>query len=197
MAEDIVSKRAEEWRSIPDLPGYEVSNLGRVRSLRRAEPVIMRLIDDSGYKKVGLVIGRRTRQFFVHRLVYLAFIGPIQPGMWINHVDTKPGNNSPHNLEQLPPGLNNMHAQGYSWYRALDEIPEMPVEYLTGKKPKQKRRPGVWSRVRGGKRYYYVTLKGRQWALGTDCQAAYATYRRMVNLPEQAVSKPEPFTFVA
>lgn len=76
---------AEAWRAVPDWPGYEVSDSGRVRSLdprqRCAEPRVLRLrTDRTEYVTVDLHRGARRQQARVHRLVLLAFVGPCPPG---------------------------------------------------------------------------------------------------------------------
>jgi hypothetical protein len=85
----------EEWRPLPDYEGlYEVSNLGRVRSLheRHKEPRLCFIGTDScGYLTVGLNrAGKRTTRT-VHRLVCRAFHGE-QPNPLHNEVGHLDGN---------------------------------------------------------------------------------------------------------
>jgi hypothetical protein len=63
----------EEWRAIPDFPGYEASDLGRVRSPRG---VLKPWKSVNGYLIVGPRRDGRTFRRPVHRLVLLAFVGP-------------------------------------------------------------------------------------------------------------------------
>lgn len=80
----------EEWRPIPGHPGYEVSNLGQVRSYRTLqghpcnEPRIMKLMIVQGYWHIKL---GRSFQSAVHRLVALAFLGPRPRDMECRHLD--------------------------------------------------------------------------------------------------------------
>lgn len=73
---------SEEWRSLPDFPGYEVSNMGRVRwrdRIKTATP------DHKGYPRVSFWINGSSRKVFVHKLVAEAFLGPRPHGMVIRH----------------------------------------------------------------------------------------------------------------
>lgn len=94
---------AEEWRPIPDAPGYDVSTLGRVRSRVRfrgsTEPRILRAAPNikTGYAQVELK-GARRGKVTVHSLVLLAFIGPRPDGMQVRHIDGDQSNNSLSNL---------------------------------------------------------------------------------------------------
>jgi hypothetical protein len=73
---------SETWRAVVGYEGrYEVSDQGRVRSLRRrgfsydiarATPLLLRPVLRQGYHNVGL----RPRAKRVHRLVLEAFVGP-------------------------------------------------------------------------------------------------------------------------
>ena len=67
---------AEEWRPIEGFPGYEVSSLGRVKSLRRREPHILRPCTNRGYRLVSLAGPRGARTKKVHQLVADAFDRP-------------------------------------------------------------------------------------------------------------------------
>lgn len=84
----------EDWRPVVGLEGrYEVSNLGRVRSLTfasrwgrfaRATPIYLRPhCGVTGYPAVA--IGGRLRS--VHRLVLEAFVGPCPAGMECAHLN--------------------------------------------------------------------------------------------------------------
>ena len=98
----------EEWRDILGYEGqYQVSNLGRVRSLDRVinHPVngpmrrrggIHRCGKSKGYLNVSLLRDGKTRTFTVHRLVALAFVGP--PTEQIRHLDGDKYNNAATNL---------------------------------------------------------------------------------------------------
>jgi len=93
----------EEWRPVVGYEGsYEVSDLGRVRSLprngTRREIVILRAFRDcTGYHRVNL---RRIGivQRGVHQLVAAAFIGPRPKGMMVCHWDGDCGNAALENL---------------------------------------------------------------------------------------------------
>lgn len=66
--------RMEQWTSVVGSPGYEVSDLGRVRSPRR---VLRNIVGTDGYHQVH-VPGAAGRFVIkrVHRLVLEAFVGP-------------------------------------------------------------------------------------------------------------------------
>lgn len=103
---------AEKWKPVLGFEGrYEVSDLGRVRSLITSK--IMRLaLSNCGYLRVGLTsspkqqIGRT-----VHSLVAEAFIGPRPDGLVVNHKDTNKHNNASSNLEYVTPQENTAHAR--------------------------------------------------------------------------------------
>lgn len=84
MADELVS---EEWRPIAEYIGYEVSSLGRIRSLPRTviqangkpQPQPFRLISThrgtSGYLCVHIRYAGKRRKIKVHVLVARAFLG--------------------------------------------------------------------------------------------------------------------------
>jgi len=89
----------ERWRPViikgVIYPGYEVSDIGRVRSYRRLNggggvgdgpPHLLKpTISDMGYLVVGLMRERRVRIVAVHQLVMEAFEGPVPPGFQVYH----------------------------------------------------------------------------------------------------------------
>lgn len=96
----------EIWKDIKGYEGlYQVSNLGRVRSLgnnkNRKEKILKHVLNDRGYPTVGLCKNGKAKRCYVHRLVYEAFIGEIPEGMQINHKDENKENNVLSNIDTL------------------------------------------------------------------------------------------------
>ena len=113
---------SEVWK---DIPGYEdlyrISNLGRVKSLRRYVPCkngmrvvrekILRLsVHRDGYLKVELRKNAVGEHPMVHRLVALAFIPNPDNKTQVNHIDGVKSNNSVKNLEWCNQSENQLHA---------------------------------------------------------------------------------------
>ena len=90
----------ENWRKVPGFSGYEVSDHGRIRSLRRANARLMNPeIDKDGYSRVALVKDGRYEHQVLSRLVAIAFIGLCPEGKpYCCHEDGVPSNNRPSNL---------------------------------------------------------------------------------------------------
>ncbi len=102
----------EEWRPVIGYEGlYEVSDLGRVRSLDRVvlrsngapHPWKGQILKPSAHPKNGHLSVRlyqsdRGRTLEVHRLVGEAFLGPLPPGRETRHFDGDPANNRVRNL---------------------------------------------------------------------------------------------------
>jgi hypothetical protein len=97
----------ETFRDIPGFPGYQVSDLGRVRTRRPINgrgPLAeeWRLIRGNmrrdGYRRVDLNDGQRRVAKGVHWLVLSAFVSPCPPGMECLHDDGDKKNNRLDNL---------------------------------------------------------------------------------------------------
>lgn len=90
----------EIWKDIKGYKGlYQVSNLGRVKSLRFGKKKIRKIsLDKDGYSFIGLRKNGSIKKYFVHRLEYEAFYGKIPYWMVINHKDENPANNQLSNL---------------------------------------------------------------------------------------------------
>lgn len=95
----------EIWKDILDYPGYQVSNMGRVKSLvrayRRTEKVLKCSPNTRGYMLVQLYAGDGSRKsLLVHRLVMLTFQpNQVMEELDVNHKDLNITNNSISNLE--------------------------------------------------------------------------------------------------
>lgn len=102
--------------------GYEVSNLGRVRSLyreytnsrgqrRHVDGGLLKLMISKGYYRVGLrdLETHKKKMFGVHRLVAICFVeGDIT--LTVNHIDGNKLNNIYTNLEFISATDNIKHA---------------------------------------------------------------------------------------
>lgn len=108
----------ETWLPIPSCPGYDASNLGRIRSWRwginrrhrelATEPRIKSVrVNGNGYVMVGT---GHTKSARVHVLVADAFIGPKPDRMDVNHIDGNKQNNRADNLEYVTRSENHRHA---------------------------------------------------------------------------------------
>jgi hypothetical protein len=104
----IPDKVQERWLPIPDFPGYEVSDLGRVRSYWKGvgqppgvqgqipggktiadtpQRLLKGSLDKGGYHRVILSKEGKHHHFKTHALVLDTFIGPCPPGMQGCHGD--------------------------------------------------------------------------------------------------------------
>ena len=112
--EDIIVHR-EYWKDIKGYEGlYQISNLGRVKSLPRNgtikdERIIKYSLDKYGYPQVVLN-NKKHKCFRVHRLVAEAFIPNPQNKSTVNHIDGNKTNNKLNNLEWNTIKENNDHA---------------------------------------------------------------------------------------
>lgn len=119
--------RKEIWRSVKDYEGfYEVSSLGRVRSLTRSIPTnvawhgesrVMRgRILKSGGKKyavVNLSKAGKVRSVNVHFIVAQVFCKGEAPGLVVDHIDRNRRNNCADNLRWVTYGENHRNSIFY------------------------------------------------------------------------------------
>lgn len=90
----------EIWKPIPGYEGhYQASNLGRIRSFKYNEVRIKKpFITRIGYCILQLSQNNVKKCSGVHRLVWIAFNGPIPEGMQINHLNEIKSDNRLENL---------------------------------------------------------------------------------------------------
>ena len=99
----------EIWKDIVGFNGYEVSNLGRVRSFHKGGRILSPGLV-SGYLQVNLYCGGKRNQMYVHRLVAETFIPNPESKSEVNHIDGNKSNNRVENLEWATPSENAQHA---------------------------------------------------------------------------------------
>lgn len=103
----------EIWKPIEGFEGlYEVSNLGRIKSIKRntTKGGILKLYTNkqNGYVYAGLTKNNRRKTFRVHRLVMSTFVGWSE--LQVNHIDGDKTNNKLSNLEYCTGSENMIHA---------------------------------------------------------------------------------------
>lgn len=97
----------EIWRDIPGWEGlYQVSNQGRVRSIRVR---VTKPFDAKGYKVATLHSGARMERAGVHRFVARAFLPNPEGKEQVNHINGDKADNRPENLEWVTCQENNLH----------------------------------------------------------------------------------------
>lgn len=91
----------ERWKDIDGYAGlYQVSEEGRVRSLKRGKRRILKSwLSGGGYLQVALWKGGKRKRFYIHRLVAEAFIPNPKNLPEINHIDKNITNNKVENIE--------------------------------------------------------------------------------------------------
>lgn len=90
----------EIWKNIKEYEDYQVSNLGRVKSLKFGKEIIMsQKIDRKGYLCVNLCKNGKHKKFSVHRLVAEAFIPNPNNYPQVNHKSEIKTQNNVENLE--------------------------------------------------------------------------------------------------
>lgn len=105
----------EIWKPVTEMPEfYEVSNFGRVKTLRAsailsAGSLLKLRRDKYGYMRVVLA-GDKHYSRVVHRLVAFAFIGEPPDGCEVNHKDGNKENNRLSNLEYVTKSENSLHS---------------------------------------------------------------------------------------
>ena len=122
----------EIWKTIEENPNYMVSNLGRVKSLKRIDsnkhPIKERVLKsckvDGGYLAVVLCENGKRKTFLVHRLVAQAFIPNPNNLPQVNHKDEDKTNNTVENLEYCDQFYNNIY--GTRIQRTVDVLINHP-----------------------------------------------------------------------
>ena len=104
---EVIFKK-EIWKDIKNYEGlYQVSNIGRVRSLYTTQFGVLhkriRILtptdNGNGYLIISLSKNKKRKKKYIHRLVAEAFINNDKNYKIINHIDKNKQNNNVNNLE--------------------------------------------------------------------------------------------------
>ena len=97
----------EIWEPIQGYIGYEVSNLGNVKSKGR---ILSKCIGGAGYHTVNIYNKSGRKNTVVHKLVAEVFVPVVEGLSHINHIDGNKLNNEASNLEWCTHKQNMQHA---------------------------------------------------------------------------------------
>lgn len=120
----------EIWKDVQGFEGlYQVSNMGRVRSLdrwtlnERSRFIKGRMLNPymnkyKGYLRISLSDGHRNRKHYeVHRLVALHFVPGYKEGLVVNHINEIKTDNRAENLEWCTYQYNLNYSDIIAWKR--------------------------------------------------------------------------------
>lgn len=123
----------EIWKPVVGWEGlYEVSNLGRIKSIERyvitkhgyklfiKQKIIKQTTSNCNYKRVQLNKNGKGKSYNVHRLVAQAFLSNYNENLQVNHINGIKGDNNVLNLEMVTPKENQWHS-----YHILKTKPSM------------------------------------------------------------------------
>lgn len=142
----------EIWKDIKGYEGiYQVSNLGRVKSLgnnKTKKEKILKPAINRGYLRITIQKDGINKKKYVHRLVAETFIPNSEKKPQVNHINCKKDDNRVCNLEWCTNGENQKHA----WDNGLKINVGRPIEQysLDGKLIE------VWDRIVDATKKYNV-----------------------------------------
>lgn len=156
----------EIWKDIEGYEGlYQVSNLGRVKSLERKCKVLngYRTVNERirslnknryGYITVSLNKNNKTKICTIHRLVAIAFIENPENKIQVNHIDGDKSNNTVDNLEWVSQEENMQHAVNTGLLKFTEERNYKISSALKYKNKTQSHRENISKSTKGKKHYY-------------------------------------------
>ena len=168
----------EIWKDIKGFEGiYQISNLGRARSLKRNRVYILKNnIDTHGYYYIIPYVNKKNYTHYkIHRLVALYFVSGYKKGLVVNHKDGDKRNNHYSNLEWVTSSENNQHAYNIGLKRK--QISDI-VRHAAYKKISKS---AICIDIINNKETYYKSLKSAAKSLGlTDTGIAYSISKNTI-----------------
>lgn len=105
------NKEKEEWKSVVGYEGYyEVSNMGRIRSIRYGIKNLRLLRSTVGYLQIAFRVKNQIKRSSVHRIVAEAFIPNPENKPFVNHKNSVKSDNRLENLEWVTMSENVKHS---------------------------------------------------------------------------------------
>jgi hypothetical protein len=115
------------WNPITGHTRYEISDCGQIRKrINKANPernkpyhYMQFEVDRDGYKRVQL----DRQHFFVHRLVYQAFVGELNTSLVVCHINNDRSDNRALNLLQATQRENIFHKREHGTWQSAENHP--------------------------------------------------------------------------
>ena len=141
-----MKKQQEIWKDVKNYEGfYQVSNLGRVKSLARYVPqkpgqvrehkekILQPSCDNCGYLHVRLAKSGIYQLFKVHRLVAAHFLPNYSEELSVNHRNHDRWDNRAENLEMmsLEENIKERNVQRKIYCEELDQIISQPKRFFS------------------------------------------------------------------
>jgi NUMOD4 motif/HNH endonuclease len=122
----------EIWKPVAGWEGhYEVSDQGRVRSIKKGARLMTGIPDSDGYLLIKLSAAPRRKLAKLHRLVAIAFIPNEGQLPEVNHKDGNKANNRKENLEWSTTA-DNLHHMRRVLGKGSVEVPVLLVDRVSG-----------------------------------------------------------------
>lgn len=146
-----------EWQDIPDYEGlYKISSTGEVFTVRRQGSnggIRPCYTDKQGYKRVTLSKNGKTKNYLVHTLVALSYLGSRPDSHEVCHKDGDKMNNSVDNLYYGTRSNNSRDSVEHGTHNFLKQNYNGVV---------QKGEECTWSKLTEDKVKYIKTMKGQK-----------------------------------
>jgi hypothetical protein len=156
---DIQILPGEEFKTYPHATQYEVSNMGRIRTVRGRITYGSLIAGEDYYRRFIIRIDNKEHQKFVHSMVMETFGEDPKPGQMVNHKDGCKWNNHFSNLEYVTAAGNSQHAR------------EMGLSYSVGNS-----KPVITTDIDGVETHYpSIKLASEDTGFSTDVVARFCT----------------------
>ena len=108
----------EEWRPIQDFPEYEVSNLGRVKGVKK-NIILSSQETKGGYLIYRFYQNKKRHQRYLHRILAEAFLPKIEGKNTIDHINQNKKDNRLENLRWADQTEQNLNKPDRTEYRNI------------------------------------------------------------------------------